>query len=345
MDTLKNITWKQFYALLISDRDIKNNKHNLASHEYYFNRVRNYFFDKEFTNANIRAWKVELLDQNVSPSTYNKIRQMCSSINILFELGIVITVSRMRETQKDFEVLSDEEIIAIANVEIPYPKCKDYLNKRNKAFILLSGLSGGNRLAEALAVPWKDIRETPKKYIIFRDTKNGEKREVFLSQMAWEAILDLPRKRDDTVFCSYRGLPITQDYASTTFSEDIRDRCRVIGIPEERIASTDDKEGISFYTLRHSWATNRINDPNNNLKDLEIAYTMGHKDTRNLQKYVRKSLEISQKTILSASVLKGEVPKEEVLNEVRESIIRLTKYHPDFDPVAIEKMDLSVLLR
>src|ERR1700691_1154772 len=135
--TLQPYTWKQFKTLLVSDRDIKTNKHNLSGHKAYFNRVRNHFLDIPFTNATLRLWKVELKEHGIEPSTFNKIKQMCDRINQLFELGIQITISRMRETQNDFEVLTDDEIIDMANLEMDYGKGKEYLNKRNRAFYLL----------------------------------------------------------------------------------------------------------------------------------------------------------------------------------------------------------------
>jgi len=78
---------------------------------------------------------------------------------------------------------------------------------------------------------------------------------------------------------------------------------------------------------------------------MEIAYTMGHQDTRNLARYVRKSLAISQKVILSSPALKRQKPVSEMMEEARRALRELTKYHPDFDPTRVENIDLSVLLR
>jgi hypothetical protein len=129
------------------------------------------------------------------------------------------------------------------------------------------------------------------------------------------------------------------------FSEDIRARCRAIGISEDRIATTDTKEGISFYTLRHSFATNRINDPDNTLTLLDLSYHMGHQDIRNLQRYVRKSLEISKRVVQSVPAFKKEKSPEQLLREARQAVERLTKGHPAFDPTGTEKIDWTQLLK
>ena len=332
---LDSVSWEQFEMYLVTDRDVRANAHNISGHRSYFKKVKNHFLDLEFTNENIRAWVFALKRNETSPSTINKIIQMIKNINRCFELGVYITVGRMKEIEYEFEVLTDEEIVAIAEVKIDYSRAKDFLNLRNEVIYKLTGLNGGNRWTEMAMLTWNDFKEAPEPYVIFRETKNGDKREVFLSDEVYQLFKKLPRN-DVYIFTAYRG---DKKLNNQEINLDIRRRARAVGIDEEKVKK------IGFYTLRHSWSTNRINANNKDYSDLEVAETLGHKNLNNLSRYKKKSVKTTKKVIISNPRFQKERPVAEVVTDIQRAIKRLTSGDNRFNPFAAEQaLNLEKLL-
>ena len=325
--TLKNHTWTQYELYLIGERDVADNKHNLGGHRSYFKKVKNHFEDVEFSNVTIREWVFIMRRDNVSPSTINKVIQTIKNINRCFELGINITVGRLKELAYEFEVLSEDEIIAIAEVGLDYQKAQDFLNLRNQIIYKLAGLNGGCRWREMALLTWDDFKETPEPHIIFRHTKNGEHRKVFLSDHLYQLFKQLPQDKD-YIFTAYRG---NKPLNNQEINLDIRKRARLIGIAENRL------DKIGFYTFRHSFATNRIDNENKTYSDIEVAETMGHKDLRNLQRYKQKSVKTTKKVILSSAKLSDEKPVTHIVEDIRRYIRNITANDRRFNPLACEE--------
>ena len=160
----------------------------------------------------------------------------------------------------------------MAELEYPYKKYKDFLNRRQRALIMLLGLSGP-RISEPLELKWKSFSEFPIKHLVFLDTKNGEDREVWLDDDLWDLIQAIPRK-NEFVFASARGGVLKSGEINT----DLQRRAKMLGINKR----------VYNHLFRHSLATTL---GELGLVDSDIAKIIGWKDPKMLMLYKNSQLD------------------------------------------------------
>jgi integrase len=109
--------------------------------------------------------------------------------------------------------------------------------------------------------------DLPRRTIFLDRTKNGDKRQVPLSSVAWAALADAPR--EGLLFPFYDG-----DRRKTTLR---------LGYHWRRIAEAAGCYGLHFHDLRHE-ATCRLFE-RTTLTDTQISLITGHRDPRMLRRY------------------------------------------------------------
>ena len=118
------------------------------------------------------------------------------------------------------------------------------------------------RRGENLSLTWENVH-LGKRYVHLPDTKNGDSRDVPLSQQALQLLRDLPRNiREDQAF-----FPLHFEALKGSW----RRACSRAGIIDLR-----------FHNLRHE-ATYMFFEKGLNV--MEVAAITGHKDLRMLQRY------------------------------------------------------------
>ena len=140
---------------------------------------------------------------------------------------------------------------------------------------VILALETAMRRGELLSLKWEDV-DLEQRYARLHDTKNGETRDVPLSQRAMETLKALPRSLDGRVIAT------TAEGLKSTF---------------ERARKKADMPNFNFHDLRHE-ATSRLFERGWNV--MEVAAVTGHKDLQSLKRYTNlRASELARKMDLS----------------------------------------------
>lgn len=266
------VSWEELALFLQVDKNQSQKSGAVQAHRSRFRVLTKWFSNKEWSRSNFRAFLAETKERGLGQESINKYISLGHYIDEY--LNVEETKSfktRVAKPPKIEAVLTPAEIKAMAELEYPYKKYKDFLNKRQQALIMLMGLSGC-RISEPLELKWKNIMEFPVKHLVFLDTKNGEDREVWLDDDLWELIQAIPRK-NEFVFASARGGVLKSGEINT----DIQRRAKMLGI----------KKRVYNHLFRHSLATTL---GELGLADSDIAKIIGWKDPKMLMRYKNSQL-------------------------------------------------------
>lgn len=146
------------------------------------------------------------------------------------------------------------------------------------AGIVLLAAETAMRRGELGGILWRDVN-LDKKVLTLHDTKNGERRDVALSNAAVTILKSLPRRIDGRVF-GLRPESISQaferarDRARTTHEKE----CEEAGQAPDRVFLMD----LRFHDLRHE-AASRLFEKG--LNPMEVASITGHKTLQMLKRY------------------------------------------------------------
>ncbi|GIK83638.1 MAG: hypothetical protein BroJett025_02600 [Patescibacteria group bacterium] len=268
---LFSLTEEEFALFLKTKRQHSQKSGALDSQRSYFRRIKAWFDGKEWDQHNFMHFMASQVDdRGLSQETRNKFISMGRNIDRL--LGTNATegfLSKVPKLKRITEVLTTEEMLAIADVRIDYGKNKDseFINKRQQALIRLMTFTGC-RISEPLELLWKNVSEAPTRHITFMDTKNGEDREIpIYDPKLWELIHSVPRK-NELVFPSSRDKTLT----SGVILADLKKRAATVGI----------KKRVYNHLFRHSWATIM---KQKGVSDSDICRIAGWKDPKMLQRY------------------------------------------------------------
>lgn len=240
----------------------KPNKKSWETDSHHIERLKEYFGGKylfTITNKDIENFKVER-SNSVSPATVN--RELATLKTILAKAvswgklhdNQAKTVKFLREPKGRVRFLEREEILKVLTNS----------NKKIRPIIILA-LNTGMRRGEILGLKWHDV-DFKRNIITLLDTKNGEKREVYMNEQVKTALIRV-RKHPESpyIFCNSLGKPY-HDIRKSFFT--------VLG-----------KSGIKnfhFHDLRHTFASQLVMSGTdiNTVREL-----LGHKDIRMTLRY------------------------------------------------------------
>ncbi|MCL5797430.1 MAG: site-specific integrase [Patescibacteria group bacterium] len=235
-----------------------------------------------------------------APAYMNKMITIAKHIDTFYKISELQDYSYFFEKKSaTYNILTPSEIEKLAEKKLSYKKYNFYINKRQKALILLMGTTGC-RIGEALNLKFTDIHISPP-YVVFRETKNGEDRTVPISQSLSDLLLGLPRK-NEFVFPSGRGGKLGLQQVNL----DIKKRAIKCGI----------KKRVWNHLFRHSYITTMLE---NYIDLLHVAHLVGHKDLRNTS---NSSVNFYTDIIHSHPLLKGEISWEQLSRRIRNFISR-----------------------
>lgn len=173
-------------------------------------------------------------------------------------------INRPKNPPPRDRLISDYERDRIL-LAIGYAEDRQVMDARQKlGIIFLLALETGMRWGEIWGLEWQNVH-LKRKFLTLMDTKNGERRDVPLSQRAVE-LLQAVGSGQGQVFT---GNPSS---AATIFRRAVQ------------LAGYDD---IHFHDTRHSAVTRLARK----LDVLDLARMIGHKDIRNLQIYYNATAE------------------------------------------------------
>ncbi len=241
----------------------KHHKKSWITDEFRLKDLGEFFKGKflyEITAKDIERFKIERLkqtigetDKTISPSTVNReLGTLRGMFNKAVSWGKLQTspmksVQFLREPPGRLRFLETEEISTLIS------NCSSQLRS-----IVVLALFTGMRRGEIFGLKWRDF-DFKRRIITLSDTKNGQKREVPMSETVNNAILQIREHPDSPyVFCNGQGRS----------RQDIR----------QSFSTALKKSGITnlhFHDLRHTFASQLVMSG----VDLNtVRELLGHKD-------------------------------------------------------------------
>ena len=233
----------------------KQHKKSWVTDSFHIKDLGKFFNGKflfEITAKDIECFKLERL-KKVSPSTVN--RQL-GTLRGMFNKAVawgklqespMKSIKFLKEPQGRLRFLETEEIVKLLS------NCSPSLRP-----IVVMAVFTGMRKGEILGLKWHDI-DYKRGIITLLDTKNGQKREVPMSETVKNAIIQV-RKHPESpyIFCNERGQP--RHDIRKSFSTALR---------------KSDITNFRFHDLRHSFASQLVMSG----VDLNtVRELLGHKD-------------------------------------------------------------------
>ncbi|MCB9748200.1 MAG: site-specific integrase, partial [Candidatus Omnitrophica bacterium] len=240
----------------------KANKKSWVTDSYHLNRLKEYFNGKylySITIKEIEQYKLERSKQ-VSPATVNR---ELATLKTLFSKAVIWekifnnpakNVKFIREPAGRLRFLEQEEIIKLLG------NCSERLFP-----IVVLAVNTGMRRGEILNLKWSDVNYKHN-IITLHDTKNGEKREVYINEQVKSALIRVEKNPESPyIFCNYNGKPfydIRKSFFTALKKSGIKD--------------------FHFHDLRHTFASQLAMSGTdiNTIREL-----MGHKDIRMTLRY------------------------------------------------------------
>ncbi len=270
-------------------------KGQIGSYKKYISvlkKLKDFIGQKEFTFNQLTLKFIKDFEYHMRTSLKNKSNTIVSNLKGIRHLIAeavkenVIPAKRnpflyykMQWKQSERIFLTEEEIEAIANLELPSNSMKYHV--RN--IYIFACFAGGIRVADLLSLKWVNFSGD---HILLSTQKTGSVISVKLPKRAL-SILELYQnddaKKDDYIF------PFLEKYESTLNPTDFFARTisikSNINIHLKTIAKMAGIEKhVHFHTSRHTWATRALR------KGMRIEYVsklMGHNSIRTTQIYAK----------------------------------------------------------
>ena len=218
----------------------------------------------ELTGIDFENYKRKRIEEKAMPGTIDKELGGLKHIFVKAkEWGKIkenpaVKVKLLRIDNARLRYLEEEEIKKLVNA------CSEHLKP-----IVIVALLTGMRRGEVLGLKWRDI-DFNQKVIYLLNTKNGEKRVVYINEIVYTTLLGVKRRGDSPyVFCKKDGKPY--------------------GNLRKSFATALEKAGIKdfhWHDLRHSYGSQLA------MKGYPlqaIQKLMGHKSIRMTQRYAHLS--------------------------------------------------------
>lgn len=295
--------WSTFKTYLYIDRKLSDNASASYAYKSRFNKIVSYFIDKDFNRENFNKLISEMKEKKYASSHINNIIKIAKHLDKWLKLNQLQDYTYFKEGKRaNFDILSPFEIEGIANIKIRYKKMNAYINSRQKALFLLLGTTGC-RIGEALSLKFNDVYSTPP-YVIFRETKNNDDRQVPISNELYNLLISLPHK-NDYVFSSGRGNRLETQQVNI----DLKVRAKKLKI----------KKRVWAHLFRHSYVTTMLEM---GVDALDIAVIVGHKDPKNTLRYKNSLIGHYVNIIHMHPLLKKDMSWEYRVSRLKDNINR-----------------------
>ena len=225
----------------------------------------------EFFLADVTASRIVEVRSKVkaSSSTINRYMAVLSHAFTIavrewewLQLSPTRNIKRLREPRGRVRYLSEAERSTLFSLA-------EQLGNYVLRLVIIMALSTGARKGELMNLRWRNV-DWIRSRLTFEQTKNGERRSVFLGEYAMNALKEHYKGQDneDWVFRSSRGTPLRID-------REFKKLVELAGI-----------ENFRFHDLRHSAASYLAM---NNATLIDIAEVLGHKTLAMVKRYAHLS--------------------------------------------------------
>jgi integrase len=293
----------KFEVLLNDYLEWAKDNHRSYQRDVTISKVLERFFKGMHINT-ISSWHVEKYKskRKADGLCLSTVNRELTVLKRIFNLGIqwklvnenpVTGVKFFKIPIQKPRVLSEEEF------KMLYNSASEHLKP-----ILFVAISTGMRKGEILNLQWKDIN-FEENYIVVRDSKNYESRDIPISDLLKRALLRLKQvdREEDYLFCYHDKKPI--EYLYRSFGTALK------------------RSGINkctFHTLRHTFATRVVMA---GVDIVTLKELLGHKTIQMTMRYSHPSPEHKKRAVNLVGI-DTYTDTSTVTNEIdREPITRL----------------------
>ena len=262
--------WPEFKRYLLIDKKLSAKDASVLPNKSRFRQISKWFCNHEFDRDNVGIF-LDRMAENKNKYTYmNKMITLLKHLDKFRKVNQIQDYSYFPESYSPVDILIPDEIKSLANVQVPYKKNCEYLNRRQKLLIMLLGTTG-SRIGEVLNLKWSDIGNAATySYVLYRETKNGDPRTVPIDIDLCNEILQLPRS-GEYIFTSYRGKG-SKPLGYQEVNLDLKRRAKLVGI----------KKNIHTHVFRHSFVTTMLEA---DVDSTDIGKLIGHRNANSILRY------------------------------------------------------------
>lgn len=165
-------------------------------------------------------------------------------------------------------------------------------------------------------------------FLLFKDTKTGEDREVAIPSSVYYSLKEYARGvQGQYLFTGYKDKPLT----NAAINKEFKIRLELLGIHKK----------TRVHDLRHAWAT--TNSRENNIR--VIQEQLGHKSLQTTQRYLHPTRGDLRRVVESDPRLLSELQKNELFEKAVDEVGQLQKKYKDRLVVRVEESSGEIKLR
>jgi len=318
--------WPEFKSYLYLDRKLSDKPASISADKSRFNKLASFFCTKDFNRANFNMFIGMMKEKNYSTSYINNFVKTGKHLDKWLKTNVLVDYTFFKEARKvNYDILTPQEILSLANVKLKYAKNSKYINQRQQVLILLLAETG-SRVGEALGLKFEDIYSTPP-YVLFKDTKNNDDRRVPIGSELYNLLTTLAKKGEN-VFVSGRGGKLETQQINI----DLKARAKAVGITKP----------VWCHLLRHSYITTLLEE---GVDALDVAVIVGHHDPRSTLRYKNSLIGHYVDIVHMHPLLRKEIPWESRTESLKKFVGKT------FDPqnhsigVTLNKDDITISIK
>jgi integrase/recombinase XerD len=255
------IQFTQFDELkryLVYDRKIKDTKKNILVLESRFRILCAFFVEKEFTRANFISFLEYMREKGYSTAYCNQFIKMAKHIDKFYKLEELQDFTQYKKEKHTVDILTDQEMLDLAEVRLPYTRNLEETNGRYRALIYVMYYTGA-RINEIISLRWEDVWVDPVPLLVFNQTKINEMRYAPIPVTLYDDLRALPHF-SGYIFTNREGHPLD----ITTVNYTLKKRAVAIGL----------KKRVYNHLFRHSFINLMLRG---GAKIHEVSRLVGHK--------------------------------------------------------------------
>lgn len=278
--------WPAFRKFLVFERGFSDKPGVLAIYGRRFKKLVTGLGDKDFTRVGLVTFLEQLHERGLKNSYLNNFVKTAKSIDRFLGTSELKDFRFLREEPSiPKDLLSVDEIKALADVRVPYRSAATFVNQRQRAIILLLGTTGA-RIDEVLSLKLSDVHDVPP-HVVFRNTKNADDRSVPVANEVYRLLLQLPRDND-------RVFSLT----AQSVNADLKVRAKLCGI----------RKRVYAHLFRHSYVTEMLNQ---GVEWFTLSKIVGHRDPKTTLGYYNQSLKEATRIVMQHPLLKPSLSFEQ----------------------------------
>lgn len=228
--------WEGLKRHYIYDVKVKDNKHNIDILHSRYRIMCRYFVGKQFTRENFVGFIEYMRGKGYSTAYCNQFIKMARHIDKLHDLNEVRDFSLYPRERKFVDILTSDEMLALAEVKLDVARDKEAINQKYRALIYLMYYTGA-RINEILQLRWQDLLDKPVHLVVYNQTKINDNRFAPIPLTLYDDLTALPHY-SGYIFTNRDGDPLH----ITTVSEMLKKRAIAIGL----------KKRVYNHLFRHS---------------------------------------------------------------------------------------------